>query len=54
MHQYRTNGINLLRFKNTALRIQIVVQNFTTPYKSSYIVLQKSEPIFKPISMYSR
>ena len=29
------------------------VQNFTTPYKSSYIVLQKSEPIFKPMSMYS-
>ena len=28
-----------------------VVKNFTTPYKSSYIVLLKSERTFKPISM---
>ena len=32
--------------KNTEL-----VQNFTTPYRSTYIVLQKTVPTFKPISI---
>ena len=53
-------GCSTINQWNKALEIQEYcikntnrVQNFTTPYKSCYIVLQKSEPIFKPMSMYS-